>query len=264
VTPIEYEKVTKILYQSLLKEGGYKDVNVQHDVKVTGIESGCDHQIDVFWEIDIADTQQKFCIECKMLKGRVKKESVIAFSGKVADIGGAKGIFVSASGFQKGAIQFAKSKGIELVDIQYEFEKYEATLAISIPRMLNLNVSPAYCPPDICNKFLAKFQDSSPEYIDIYNEEGKHLGSLGDYLNSLDHDEDGFYKNEVEDVWVRVDHENIVAILEIAYDYEINIIPSTEIKGHNILARAVMNKVLENTQRIVNMDAIEVDGEIAR
>ena len=61
---IEYEKFTQEIYQELVNVDVLKTTDVQHNVKLKG-RSGQEHQIDVYWEYEIAGTKQKVAIECK-------------------------------------------------------------------------------------------------------------------------------------------------------------------------------------------------------
>lgn len=61
---IEYEKFTQEIYQELVNADVLKTTEVQHNVKLKG-RSGQEHQIDVYWEYEIAGTKHKVAIECK-------------------------------------------------------------------------------------------------------------------------------------------------------------------------------------------------------
>ena len=73
----EYEKFTQEIYQQLLSTdlGNVKTVEVLHNVKLRG-RSGQDHQIDVFWEYEIAGLRHKVAIECKNYK-QLDRKSVV-------------------------------------------------------------------------------------------------------------------------------------------------------------------------------------------
>ena len=61
-----FEKYTQEIYQQLLNTdfGNVKTVEVLHNVKLRG-RSGQEHQIDVYWEYEIAGFRRKVAIECK-------------------------------------------------------------------------------------------------------------------------------------------------------------------------------------------------------
>ena len=69
----EYEKFTQEIYQQLLNTdfGNVKTVEVLHNVKLRG-RSGQEHQIDVYWEYEIAGLRRKVAIECKNYKQLIR------------------------------------------------------------------------------------------------------------------------------------------------------------------------------------------------
>lgn len=114
---IKYELLAKEIYETLLQNQGYNTIDVQHNVKIKG-KSGCEHQIDVFWEFEIADEIHKVIIECKNFNSNVSIAKVRDFFGVAYDIGNVKGIFISKVGFQKGAKIFADYYGISLKELR--------------------------------------------------------------------------------------------------------------------------------------------------
>lgn len=61
----KYELFTQQVYQILLNaEWPGKNICVHHDVKLTGT-SGLKHQIDVYWEYELAGIKNRVAIECK-------------------------------------------------------------------------------------------------------------------------------------------------------------------------------------------------------
>ena len=60
----EYELFTREIYQQLVDADIVKATKVQHNVKLEG-KSGQKHQIDVYWEYEIAGVTHKVAIECK-------------------------------------------------------------------------------------------------------------------------------------------------------------------------------------------------------
>ena len=63
---IEYEKFAQEVYQELVNADVVKSTEVRHNIKVLG-KSGQEHQIDVYWEYEIAGVLHKVAIECKII-----------------------------------------------------------------------------------------------------------------------------------------------------------------------------------------------------
>lgn len=113
----EYELFTREVYQQLSAHHNTFFTKVQHNTKMKG-RSGCEHQIDVYWEYVKDGIRHRVAIECKNYNKRVPKEKVCAFYGMLVDLDDVEGIMVSKKGFQKGAKQFAEHYGISLRELR--------------------------------------------------------------------------------------------------------------------------------------------------
>lgn len=116
IPSIEYELLTKEIYQTLLNAEDIKTIDVRHNVKVKG--KAFEHQIDVYWEYEIAGIKHKVAIECKNYNKEVPVGKVRDFYGVLADIGNVSGIIVTKIGFQKGAKEYAQHYGINLKELR--------------------------------------------------------------------------------------------------------------------------------------------------
>ena len=114
---IEYEKFTQEIYQELVNADVLKTTEVQHNVKLKG-RSGQEHQIDVYWEYEIAGTKQKVAIECKNYNKTVGIAKVRDFYGVLYDLNNVAGIMVTKVGYQKGAKEYASEYGISLKELR--------------------------------------------------------------------------------------------------------------------------------------------------
>jgi len=113
----EYECFTQEIYQQLVNSDVVRATKVQHNVKLVG-RSGQKHQIDVYWEYNIAGSKHQVAIECKNYNKPVSKEKVCAFKGVLDDLNGVCGIMVTKVGYQKGAKEYAKEYGISLQELR--------------------------------------------------------------------------------------------------------------------------------------------------
>lgn len=114
---IEYEKFTQEIYQELVNADVLKTTDVQHNVKLKG-RSGQEHQIDVYWEYEIAGTKQKVAIECKNYNKTVGIAKVRDFYGVLHDLNNVAGIMVTKVGYQKGTKEYASEYGISLKELR--------------------------------------------------------------------------------------------------------------------------------------------------
>lgn len=115
-----FEKLTQEIYQAFCdfdtNKSGFQKLQVMHNVKIKG-KSGVSHQIDVFWEFNLAGVNYKTLVEVKDWQSPVEKEQILSLKSKIDDIPNSNGIFVSRSGFQEGAKAFAEYGGIQLITI---------------------------------------------------------------------------------------------------------------------------------------------------
>ena len=117
-----YEELVQEIYQAILDyenaDAGYQKIEVRHNVKLKG-KTGNFHQIDVYWAFMLSGIKYETLVEIKDWKNPVKMEQINSFKAVLDDVPGfPKGIYVSRSGFQLGAIKTAEHHGIKLVTIQ--------------------------------------------------------------------------------------------------------------------------------------------------
>ncbi len=117
INSVEYEKLVRDIYQAIQDAYGTR-VNVQHDVKIIG-KSACEHQIDVYWEIEDAGDLRRFAIECKGYGRKVDLGRVRDFFAVLHDIGNLTGLMITKVGFTKGALKFANYYGIDLKEVRF-------------------------------------------------------------------------------------------------------------------------------------------------
>lgn len=109
----EYEKLTREVYEEILKADGFDTISVKHNVSIEG-KSTQKHQLDVYWEFKVAGITHRVAVECKNYTSTITVGKVRDFAAALDDIGNIQGIFITKTGYQKGAKVFADHKGIEL------------------------------------------------------------------------------------------------------------------------------------------------------
>lgn len=113
----EYERFAQEIYQQLVNLDVRRDTKVQHNIKLEG-RSGQKHQIDVYWEYEIAGNKHRVAIECKNYNKLVPIGKVRDFKGVLDDLNGVNGIMVTKVGYQEGAKKYAKEYGISLKELR--------------------------------------------------------------------------------------------------------------------------------------------------
>jgi len=155
---------------------------VRHNEKIRGRKSNTTRQIDVTVRTQIGQFPLLIAIECKDLSRPANIKHVEAFAGLLEDIGANKGAIVSARGFSEAAKRRAYHAGIDvyrLVDVEDHDWKAYATIpilfhdTILVKAYFTLHFS---YPPE------PGFEADDPEKVEIYDPDGKSLGSPMDIL----------------------------------------------------------------------------------
>lgn len=116
-TGIAYEILTQNIFQTICNQDQIKNINVQQNVKLQG--KATDHQIDVYWEYEIAGILYRTVVQAKDWAQPVTKAQLLAFKGVLEDLPEQpRGIFVTRTGYQSGAEQYAKAHGIVLYELR--------------------------------------------------------------------------------------------------------------------------------------------------
>ena len=110
----EYEEVTKYIYQNLGAKEGIQIKGYGKDCKLDG-KSGVKHQVDVLTQQFNGQSWLLTAIECKFLKKKVTKETVMKLHAIMDDCGVSSGIIVSKEGFTKDTLTYAEHMGVKLV-----------------------------------------------------------------------------------------------------------------------------------------------------
>lgn len=108
-----FECFTQRIIQRLVNSEVLKPTLVRHNVKLKG-KSGCEHQIDVYWEYEKDGAMNRVAIECKNYDSNVSIGKVRDFLSVLQDLENVRGIMVTSKGYQKGAKKFAEYYGISL------------------------------------------------------------------------------------------------------------------------------------------------------
>jgi hypothetical protein len=115
-----YEELSQIVFQSILSQGDLPNVAVQHNVTLRGKHTN--HQIDVYWKFEVGGIQYETIVQAKDWKNPVNQGELLKFKGVLDDLPGQpKGIFVTRTGYQSGAKEWAFAHGILLYELK-EFE----------------------------------------------------------------------------------------------------------------------------------------------
>jgi hypothetical protein len=108
-----YEMLVREVIETIIRNNpNLAAIPVQQNARIPGF-SGCLHQIDVYWGVEVYDMRVGYAIECKEYGRSVEIGQVRDFFGVLHDIG-IRGAMVTTGGYQSGAKEFAKYYGVAL------------------------------------------------------------------------------------------------------------------------------------------------------
>lgn len=132
LSPTEYERAVA----DIVKVAGHDviDRQVEHLDPVEGMDGT--YIIDVTVRFRLMGADFLILFECKRHPRPVEREDVQVLQDKLRSTGAHKGVVVAASGFQRGALQYAQKHGIacvRLVDGAWTYETRDHT-APAVPQ----------------------------------------------------------------------------------------------------------------------------------
>jgi hypothetical protein len=112
-----YEVLTQAVFQLLHDQEEVPNIRVLHDVKLKG--KSATHQIDVYWKFEKTGVPYETIVQAKDWSNPVDQGELFKFNCVRSDLPGPPiGIFVTRTGYQSGAREYAKAQGIILYELR--------------------------------------------------------------------------------------------------------------------------------------------------
>ena len=112
-----YEQLTQQIFDQLVNQDEVDTVELKRDVCLQGKTTT--HRIDVYWEFDRGGIRYVTIVQAKDWNQRVDQGHLLQFQAVLDDLPfQATGIFVTRTGYQKGARNYAKGNGILLYELR--------------------------------------------------------------------------------------------------------------------------------------------------
>lgn len=121
-TGIPYELLTKRIFQDILDQSQVKTIKVEHNITLQGKTTT--HQIDVYWKFELNGIAYETVVQSKDWNQAVTQGALLQFKAVLDDLPGSPvGIFVTRTGYQSGARDYATAHGIKLYELREPTDK---------------------------------------------------------------------------------------------------------------------------------------------
>ena len=110
----EFEELVHYVYSNLLKMEE-RNAIISRNVIIKGNDNTT-NEFDIYYEFKKVGILHRVAIECKNHNRPIERMHMHDFAGKIESVAPLLGVMISVSGFQKGAYEIAKKKGIILLE----------------------------------------------------------------------------------------------------------------------------------------------------
>lgn len=146
----------------MLNQDVVKNITVRRNVHLGGKTTT--HQIDVYWEYELAGIVHRVVVQAKDWGRVVDQGELLKFKSVLDDIPGQpRGIFVTRSGYQRGAKHYAKNHGIELYELDRPSKVAKPDISLSAYGILHFRILGLSAD----GRFLLRYTKYEPSYSSL-------------------------------------------------------------------------------------------------
>jgi len=126
-TGIPYEKLVQGIFQAIHDQEEVATITVEQNKTLQGKIST--HQIDVYWRFQTGGIEHEVIVQAKDWRSAVKQGDLFHFKCVLDDLPNQpRGVFVTRTGYQQGAKDFAAAQGIILYELDEQPPKKNITI----------------------------------------------------------------------------------------------------------------------------------------
>ena len=114
ITPAEFEQAVKAILDGAA--AGLVSYSSSHLERIHGSDG--DYIFDVTARFEALGVNFLVLVECKRYRRKVERQEVQVLRDKLVSVGAQKGMLFATSGFQQGAVDYARVHGIALVRLE--------------------------------------------------------------------------------------------------------------------------------------------------
>ena len=118
----DYESLVESVFTQLLEQDSVKNITVEKNKILQGKTTT--HEIDVYWEFIAGGIKYSTIIQAKDWQQKVPQGEMLKLKAIIEDLPGQpRGIFITRTGYQQGALDVAKANGIITYELREPTEK---------------------------------------------------------------------------------------------------------------------------------------------
>lgn len=266
----EYELIVQKVFQSILNQKFVQNIKVEHDVTIQG--KSTTHQIDVYWEFSDGISQYATIVQAKDYNSKVSQDKLLTFKSVIDDLPiHPKGIFVTKTGYQKGAKEVAKANGILLYELRQptdkDWEGYIRDVVIHlhcmVPRIENfhIDIDGKWVQEQYGEQSVTLHITGNPNEMFLYDENREMICSLKQKIDELIKEQgkdDTSQKIECiffDPTFIDYGKEDIplLKIKRISFDLSYSVLNDTiEINGNDVVKFILKNVLEDKTNNVDN------------
>jgi len=111
----EFELYCLNVLKGFAERDDLKNFSISHNQKIQAPDGI--YQIDIFASFSAMGLSMKLLVECKRYSRSIERKVVTDLYARMSSLGMQKALLISTSGFQEGAVEYARIHGISLVQI---------------------------------------------------------------------------------------------------------------------------------------------------
>lgn len=118
----QYETLVEEVFLQLMEQDSVENITMTKNKILKGKSTS--HEIDVYWEFKMGGITYSTIIQAKDWKDKVPQGEILKFKAIIDDLPGQpRAIFITRTGYQKGALKFASVNDILLYELRKPEEK---------------------------------------------------------------------------------------------------------------------------------------------
>jgi hypothetical protein len=118
----DYESLVEVVFTQLLEQDSVKNIVIEKNKILQGKTTS--HEIDVYWEFFAGGIKYSTIIQAKDWEQKVPQGEMLKLKAIIDDLPGQpRGIFITKTGYQSGAMDVAKANGIITYELREPTDK---------------------------------------------------------------------------------------------------------------------------------------------